>query len=445
MTYPLRSGLRIAFLLVTLSPCHLVTVSSAKAADWPQWRGPARDGVSPEKGLLREWPRGGPQLVWTFARAGTGFTAPAIVGGKVYLMGARGDTEYVLALDARGNELWATKIAPVFDFKGNQWSRGPNATPTVDGDLVFALGSQGELVCVTAGKGEVVWRKNLPRVMNAEVNNSAPGGQPKFGWGFCWSPLVDGDHLVIAPGGKDGLLAALDKKTGNVVWQSKDAPDTVTYSSPIAATIGGVRQYVQVVQDGVVGIDAKTGALLWRHKRETPFPDVVIPTPLVQDDQVYVTSGWSGGGELLKITAAGKKFTATSIYAQPEIGNKQGGVVLLDKHVYGAHEDRGWECQDWASGEIKWSSRRNAIPVGSLAAADGLLFCLSEKDQKGIVALVEASPAGYKEHGRFSLPKASALRKPSGHVWTHPAIADGHLYLRDQEFLFCYKIKAADK
>jgi hypothetical protein len=209
----------------------------------------------------------------------------------------------------------------------------------------------------------------------------------------------------------------------------------------MAADVGGVRQYVQVVQDGVVGIDAKTGELLWRHKREQAYPDVVIPTPLVKGDQVYVTTGWGGGCELLKITGADKKFTAASVYAQPEIGNKQGGVVLIDKLIYGAHEDRGWECQDWASGGIKWSSKRNAIPVGSLVTADGLLFCLSEKDQKGLVALVEASPDKYTEKGRFFLPQASELRKPSGHVWTHPAIADGHLYLRDQEFIFCYKIK----
>ncbi len=414
---------------------------AAPAADWPQWRGPARDGVSPEKGLLKEWPKGGPELVWTFDKAGLGYSAPAIVGGKVYVLGTRDDDEYVLAIDAKGKELWATKIAPIFDFKGNQWSRGPNSTPAVDGDLVFAVGSQGELVCVTADRGVVVWRKNLPAAMNAEVNNSAPGGQPRFGWGFCWSPLVDGERLIIAPGGPKGLLAALDRKTGNVIWQSKDAPDTVTYSSPMPAEIGGVRQYVQVVQDGVVGIDAKTGDLLWRHKRTDPYTDVVIPTPLVKDDRVYVTVGWGGGCELLKIAAAGKKFTATSVYAQPEIGNKQGGVVAIDNNVYGAHEDRGWVCQDWASGEIKWSSKRNAIPVGSLAAADGLLYCLSEKAGTGLVALVEASPAGYKEHGRFSLPKASALRKPSGHVWTHPAISDGHLYLRDQEFIFCCKIK----
>ncbi len=430
--------MRIGSILV-VAACVVLPLA-APASDWPQWRGPARDGVSPEKGLLRQWPKGGPELVWTFEKAGRGYSGPAIVGGIVYTMGARDDDEYVLAIDARGKELWATKIAPVFDFKTNQWSRGPNATPTVDAGLVFALGSQGELVCVTADKGTEVWRKNLPAAMNAEVNNSAPGGQPKFGWGFCWSPLVDGEHLVIAPGGPKGLLAALDKKTGSVVWQSKEAPDTVTYSSPIAADIGGVRQYIQVVGDGVVGIDARTGALLWRHKREEPYPDVVIPTPLVKGDQVYVTA-WDGGAELLQIAPDGKKCKATPVYSEKEISNRQGGVVRVDKYVYGAHAERGWECQDWASGAIQWESKRNALPVGSLAAADGLLFCLAQKNLDGIVALVEASPEKYTEKGRFTLPKASDLRKPSGRVWTHPAIADGHLYLRDQEYIFCYKIK----
>jgi outer membrane protein assembly factor BamB len=416
-----------------------VGLATASAADWPQWRGPDRSGISKETGLLRAWPKEGPTLVWTFKNAGAGYSGPAVVGGKVYVMGAREDTEYLLALDDKGTELWAAKIGPVFDFKANQWSRGPNATPLVDGGLVFGLGSQGELICVQAADGKEVWRKNLPRDMEAEVSNYAPGGVDKFGWGYCWSPLVDGDQLVIVPGGPKGLLAALDKKTGKELWRSKEAPDQATYSSPVILTVNGVRQYVQLTQDSVVGVAAQNGKLLWRYKREKPFPDVVCPTPIVQGDKVYVTA-WDGGAELLEIAPAGQGFSAKVVWSEKEIDSHQGGVVLVDRYVYGFHALRAWECQDFASGAIKWVSKRNAIKGGSVIAADGLLFCLAEKD-RNLVALVEATPEKYTEKGRFSLPQTSDKRKPSGGIWTHPVLCEGMLYLRDQEFLFCYKVK----
>jgi outer membrane protein assembly factor BamB len=429
---------RRAILAVAAS---VLMAAVAAAGDWPQWRGPDRDGVAHEKGLLKMWPKAGPELAWKSDQAGLGFSAPAVVGGKVYVLGARDDDEYVIALDAKGKELWATKIGPVFDFPRNNWSRGPNSTPSVDGDHVYAVGSQGELVCVTAAKGAVVWRKNLPKAMKGEVDNSAPGGVEKMGWGFCWSPLVDGDHLVIAPGGPDGVLAKLNKKTGAVVWQSKAAPFPVTYASPMSLKVGGVAHYVQLLQDRVVGIDAENGDLLWTYKPDQPYRDVVCPTPLVKDGKVYVTVGYGGGCDLLEPEGKGKKFTVKAAYSERAIANKQGGVVALGDHVYGAHEDRGWACQELATGKVLWESKRNAVPVGELAAADGMLYLLTEKDGKGLVALVDASPTKYAEKGRFSLPEASEKRKPGGHVWTHPVIADGKLYLRDQEWLFCYKIK----
>jgi outer membrane protein assembly factor BamB len=422
--------------ILGLAAC-LLGLAPAPAADWPQWRGPTRNAVAPETGLLKTWPPGGPELAWTFDKGGRGYSGPAVVGGKVYFMGARDDTEFLIALDDSGKELWAARIGPVFDFRTNQWSRGPNATPSVDGDRVFALGSQGVLVCVDTG-GKEVWRKDLPKQMNAEVSNYAPGGVDKFGWGYCWSPLVDGDKLVIAPGGPGGLLAALNKKTGEVLWQSKDVPEQTTYSSPMATEVGGVRQYVQMTQKGAVGVDARSGALLWSYVREEVYPDVVIPTPLVQGDRVYVTA-WGGGAELLQIAPDGKKVKAA--WSQKEIGNHQGGVVLVDGYVYGYHEERAWECQEFATGTIKWASKRRAIGAGSVVAADGMLYLLSEQNGTGLVALLEATPEKYAEKARFTLPKASELRKPSGSVWTHPVIAGGRLYLRDQEYLFSYKIK----
>jgi outer membrane protein assembly factor BamB len=419
--------------ILGLAGCVAV-FSLAGAADWPQFRGPDRTNVSKETGLLKSWPKEGPELVWTFRKAGLGYSGPAIVGGKIYCMGAREGTEQVFALDGKGEELWSTKIGPVFDFKSNAWSRGPNATPTVDGDALYALGSQGDLVCVSVADGKERWRKNLPKDLGAEVNPI--GGAPeKMGWGFSWSPLVDGDNVICQPGGEQGLLAALNKKTGEVVWRTRDVAEQATYSSPLVATLGGVRQYIQQSQNGVLGVAAKDGSLLWYYKRDNPYPDVVIPTPIVQGDQVYVTA-WGGGAEVIKVTGTGNKFKAESVWAENRIGNRQGGVVLVGGSVFGYHEEREWACQDFATGEIKWTNNR--LGAGSVLAADGRLYCLTEK---GIVTLVEASAEKYKEVGRFTLPEASKNRKVRGGVWTHPVLADGKLYLRDQELMFCYKVK----
>jgi outer membrane protein assembly factor BamB len=412
---------------------------AAPAADWPQYRGPNRSGVSSETGLLKSWPKEGPTLVWTFDKAGTGYSGPAVVGGNVFIMGCRDETEYLFSLDTSGKERWAVKIGPLFDFNGNNWSRGPNATPSVDQGLVYGLGSQGVLVCVDAD-GKEVWRKDLPKDMEGKVNNITSPGPANMGWGYCWSPLVDGDKLIIVPGGPKGLLAALDKKTGKELWRSSAVKEQATYSSPIVLVVDGVRQYAQVTQNGVVGVDAKDGSLLWSYKREDPFEDVVCPTPVVKDNRVYVTA-WGAGAEVLEITRGGGKFAVKSVWSEKDISNIQGGVILVGDLVYGFNGDRSWECQEFATGTRKWESRRGALAAGSLIAADGMLFCLSKKGDKGDVALLEASPDKYVQKGRFSLPEASKLRKIHGGVWTHPVLSDGMLYLRDQEYLFCYQVK----
>jgi outer membrane protein assembly factor BamB len=422
-----------------LAALALALPLAALGADWPQWRGPERNGVSKEKGLLQNWPKGGPPLAWTFKDAGTGFTAPAVVGGTVYSMGARKDEEYVFALDDKGKQKWATKIGTAYDWKENVWNYGPNATPCVDGDLAFALGSQGILVCVKKDTGAEVWRKDLPKELSAEVNPIG-GGPENTGWGFAWSPLVDGDKLIITPGGPKGLVAALDKKTGSLLWQTKDIPEQATYASPVLTDIHGVRQYVVLTQSGAVGV-SQSGEKLWEHRRRQPFPDVVIPTPIVRGDQVFSTA-YKAGDELLKIEPDGKKFKATAVYAKKDLSNLQGGVVLVDNYVFGYHEDREWKCVDFATGEQKW--RSSQLGAGSVAYADGRIYVQAENDS--IVALLDPSPAGYKEVSRFKLPEKGTPPKVNGKefkdkTWTHPVIADGHLYLRDQELIFCYKIK----
>jgi hypothetical protein len=311
----------------------------------------------------------------------------------------------------------------------------------VDGDRVYALGGTGELICCDTAKGAVQWQKSMTKDLGGVVNPiiGGPGG-----WGWSWSPLVDGDAVVCVPGGKQGLLAALDKKKGNVLWQSKDVKDDCTYSSPLVAEIGGVRQYVEMTNAGVVGVEAKTGNLLWYYKRAKPYKDVVIPTPLVWKDSIYTTItslDSSASCDLVQVAGGANGFTAKKAWANDGLTNTQGGVVRIGDHVYGCSESRdtgGWACQEWATGKILWNTDQ-ALGVGSVIAADGHLYCLDEEE--GVVALVEANAKEWKETGRFTLPQKSKLRALKGKIWTHPVLADGKLYLRDQELLFCYEVK----
>jgi outer membrane protein assembly factor BamB len=417
-----------------------VLIEPLAGADWPGWRGPDRTGVSKETGLLKEWPKAGPALVWQSNKAGLGYAGLAIVGGNVYTMGARDKVEYVIALDSKGNELWAKKIGPVFDWKANAFSHGPNGTPSVDGDSIYAMGSQGTLVCVKKSDGQEQWRLDMVKNLKGEVN-PVGGGIENMGWGYSWSPLVDGNVLVISPGGPGGLLAAVDKKKGAILWRSKEVPEQATYSSPIAATIGGVKQYISLMQKGMVGVSAKDGELLWNYTREDPYPDVVCPTPIVKDDLVYASVGFGGGADCIKLAPEGKKFKVEVVYSQRIIGSKQGGVVLVGKHVYGYHEDRNWAAQELATGQVPWGKRRakgENVKAGAVLAADGRLYVLAED---GVVAMLEASPRAYKEISTFELPAKSKSRKARGGIWTHPSLSDGKLYLRDQELVFCYQVK----
>ena len=423
----------------------LSLITPITADDWPQYRGPNRDARSAETGLLQEWPEAGPKLLWSKDDLGIGYAGPSIVGDRLYTCVGRKDGEYLIALDlaavseGKAGDLWATKIGPVFTWEGNAWNAGPNIAPTVDGDLVFALGGFGDLICANAKSGEVVWRLNLPEKLGGEVNPIGGGlSRPTpLGWGYAGAPLVDGDRLICVPGGKRGQVAALDKKTGELLWQSKEAAGQATYSAPMIAEFGGVRQYVQLTHGGMIGVKAENGELLWEYERGRAYQDVVISAPLVADGSVYASAGFGEGCDLVRVTSTGGKFSAKAAYSKKAFQSRDGGVVLVDGHVYGYSETGGWACQNLRSGEIVWSDRRS-LGRGSIAFADGRLYCRAESG--GEVVLLEPSTKGWSEKGRFTLPKESDARRPSGRAWTHPVIADGKLYLRDQSLLFCYDI-----
>lgn len=429
--------------LFSLALLVTTVTNLVQAEDWPQYRGPRRDDISTETGLLQEWPAGGPPLVWTYANAGVGYSGPAIVGNRLYTLGGRDKDEMLIAVDMAAvkdgspSEAWSLRLGETFDFSSNRWSAGPSSTPTVDGELLFALSGRGDLVCVEAASGKEVWRKYLPTDLDAQVNPIG-GGPKNLGWGFTWSPLVDGDKLICVPGGPKGTVAALNKKTGEVIWRSAEIADQAAYTSPMLAEFGGVRQYVVLTNFGVLGVAAADGKLLWNFKRQPRYGTEVVNSPIISGDFVYVTVGAGQGCDLLRIKKDGDTFDAESVYANKNMANHHANTLLKDGHVYGYSDGKGWICQALESGEIIWSERR-ALRAGAVTFADGRLYCYSEDD--GTVVLAELNNMGWKEAGRFKIPQSSKARKPGGKIWTPPVVANGKLYLRDQELIFCFDVR----
>jgi outer membrane protein assembly factor BamB len=420
-----------------IASLFLFLAGTASAADWPQYRGPNRDDVSKETGLLQSWPKDGPPRLWTFDTAGVGYSGPAVVGDRVYITGGRDDREFLIAVDAKsGKEQWATDIGPTFRWKGNSWSAGPSATPTVDGERVFALGGNGDMLCTSMMDGKPIWRVNVPKDLDGRVNPI--GGGPKdLGWGFTGSPLVDGDRLVCAVGGPKGALAALDKSTGKVLWRSTGVTDLAAYTSPMPLEVGGVKQFALLTNNGLYGIAAADGKLLWSQKRKQPYGTEVINSPVIRDGSIFTTvQAGNGASELVNVTKSGDEFKVEVVYSNKNLLNHHGNVVRVGDHIYGFGQ--GWTCLDFKTGETVWTERK--LGSGAVTFADGRLYCYAEND--GTAALVEASPAGWKEHGRFKIPQASKQRQPQGRVWAPPVVANGKLFLRDQELLFCFDVKA---
>ncbi len=395
-------------------------------ADWPSWRGPKRDNRSPDTGLLKTWPEGGPKLVWTFEDGGKGYSAPAIVGGKIYITGTRGDDAEIICLDAAtAKEQWSAKIG---DDEGEgymtRWGGGTRGAPTVSDGLVYAMTANGTVACVGAEDGKVKWRKDLV----GDFGGSVPR------WGYAESPLVDGNRLIVTPGGAQGAIVAFDKVSGDILWQSEELKDGAHYSSVIVAEPDGRRQYIQLFEKKLAGVDAESGKLLWT----VGWPDgrtAVIPTPALDGDRVYVTSGYGAGSMLVKLTGDG----AEEVWRNKVMKVHHGGVVLVDGHAYGLSDGGGLVCQNLDSGELVWNQRGRGTQKGAVHYADGMLYGLDEEE--GSVFLAEATAAEFRERGRFELPQETELREGTmGKVWTHPVVIGGKLYLRDQDLLFCFDV-----
>jgi outer membrane protein assembly factor BamB len=423
----------IPIVLVSLAGTSLLaldlkgkTSTAAATADWPEWRGPHRDGISTEKGLLKSWEDGGPPLLWKATGLGKGYSSVAISGGKIFTLGEKKGGARLVALDvATQKELWAAPVG----------GGDPNSTPTVDGDLVFALGRDGDLVCARTESGDVVWKKNFGKDF---------GGKMMSGWGYSESPIVDGERLIVTPGGNDAIMVGLEKKTGKEVWRAavpgdlgRNGKDGAGYSSIVVSEACGVRQYVQLTGRGVISVRAKDGKFLWGYNK-IANDTANIPTPIVKGDFVFTSTGYGAGAALLKVVRDGNGLKANEVYflSSKEMQNHHGGMILVGNYIYcGSGHNEGFPlCLDMRCGKAARKPGRGA-GEGSAAVlyADGNLYF---RYQNGIMALIEATPEKYVLKGKFEI--ASKL----GESWPHPVIAGGHLYLRDQDVLLCYDLKA---
>lgn len=413
--------------LLSVAVCGLLSVG-AWAADWPQWRGVNRNGHSDEKGLLKDWPKEGPTLLWQVNDLGRGYATPSVAGGRIYLMANQGlEDEFVIALSvADGKKVWSTRIGKVGNPDQKPNFPAARSTPTVDGTTIYALGSDGDLVCLESATGKLRWKKSL----RTDFGGLSPT------WAYAESPLVDGDVLVCVPGGSDATIVALDKRNGNAIWKSPvPGGGMAGYASVIADDIGGIKQYVAYLASGLVGVEAKTGRFLWKYEKTKGSMGMSMATPVASEGYVYSGATRVGGGAV-KLTVAQGTVTAEEAYFDPKLPTAIGGTVLVGPYLYGTSQ--AMMCVEFKTGQVKWNER--GIGAASLMYADGLLYLHGEG---GEVALVEASPEAYREKGRFTPPNAPAHGNQMEKSWAYPVIADGRLYIRDLDTLWCYDIRAA--
>ena len=385
--------------------------AAAQSTDWPQWRGPNRDGISKETGLLKSWPANGPAMLWKAKGAGYGYSSFAVANGKLYTMGLRGDREFIVAFDvATGKELWATPHGGAYR---NDRGDGPRGTPTVDGDRLYALGGNGDLSSLDARTGKVFWSKNVLKEF----------GGSNTRWGISESPLVIGDKVLVNAGGPNASIVALKKSDGSVIWKSQS--DEAGYSSAIPLNVNGSTQVVFFTGARALGLDLKDGKLLWDYAR--PSNDVAnVATPIARANRIFISSDYGTGGGVVEIKADNK---AQEIYFTKDMRNHHSSSVLVGDYLYG-FSSAILTAMKFDTGEIAWRDR--SVGKGSLVYADGRLYCFSEN---GVVGLVEASPAGYKEVGRFRIPQDSLP------TWTHPVVSGGRLFLRDQDTIYAFDVK----
>jgi outer membrane protein assembly factor BamB len=390
-------------------------VSTRPADDWPQWRGPNRDGISTERGLLQRWPAGGPPQAWRAAGAGEGYSSFAVSGGRLYTLGARGTSEFVMAFNAAdGKKVWETRLGNRFN---NDRGDGPRGTPTVDGTRLYAYGASGDIAALDLASGKTVWSVNVLQQF----------GGSNIQWGLSESPLVLSDRILLNAGARGASLVALKKSDGSVLWKTES--DEAGYSSALLHEIGGRRQAIFFTGQRALGVDVTNGQVLWSYDRVSN-PTANIATPIASGNRVFLSSDYGTGAALLELTPAGGRLTAREVYFTRDMRNHHASSVLVEGYLYG-FSSAILTAMKFDTGAVAWRDR--SVGKGSVIFADGRLYLFSEN---GVVGLAEAAPGGYSEHGRFTLKTGSLP------TWSHPVVSGGRLYLRDQDTIYAYDVRA---
>ena len=392
----------------------LVCCAAAFSADWPQWRGPNRDGISAETGLLDAWPAVGPPRIWVTQGLGEGYSSFAVVGDRLFTQGQQGNQEFVAAFDTNtGKLLWKTPGGGAFrESRGH----GPRGTPTVDGTRLYALAADGSLLCLDTATGQRVWSINLMEKFGGYVPS----------WGISESPLIEGDRVIVTPGGPGASVVALEKTKGNLIWKSQSDP--AGYSSPMAYDAPGSRKVVVFTANGAIGLDMKSGELQWRYNK-VANRTANIATPIVHDGYVFLSSDYGTGCALLNLKPGARTLAGSEVYFNRDMKNHYSTSVLIGDYLYGFSSGI-LTAMKFLTGEVAWRDR--SVGKGSVTYADRHLYAFSED---GVVGLIDATPQGYKERSRFE------IRRGNYPTWTPPVIANGKLYLREQDTLYCYNIK----
>jgi outer membrane protein assembly factor BamB len=400
----------------------LLFASQSFADDWPQWRGPDRNGISQEKDLLKSWPENGPSLVWTKEDLGKGFSSVTIAKGRLFITGIVDEQEMLTSLDLEGNIQWQTKYGPLWEDSFSE----ARTSPTIDGDQIYVISGMGKVVCFETVSGKIKWSADTVEEFDGEYHR----------WGIAESPLIVDDKVICTPGGDEASVVAFDKITGKLIWQTKSLSEQANYCSPILIERGGKKIIATQLAESFVGINAEDGSVIWQDKYEDyqdDPKDINIVSPVYHDGHIYVTSGYDDGSAMFELSADGTKITRK--WVDQTLDVHHGGIVRIGDYIYGANwEDNkngNWICLDWNTGKVMYEEKWNT--KGSIISADGMLYCYEEK--KGNLALVKANPEKFEKVSSVKIPLGK------GPHWGHPSISDGRLYVRHGDALMVYDIK----
>ncbi len=384
---------------------------------WPHFHGPKGDNISTDTGLLKSWPGGGPKMIWEIGGLGDGFSSVAIADGTIYTAGNLHGNTVVTAIDLDGKKKWAAD-------NGKAWTgdyQGSRGTPTVDGNRVYHENPSGDLVCLSTDGGEKIWGLNI--LEKAAGKN--------IQWALAESVLIDGDRLICCPCGQKASVVALNKQTGKMIWAARGLGDKAGYASPVLIEAGGLRIILTMTAKALIGVNAENGDLLFRHPHETKY-DVNATDPIYHDGHIFISSGYGTGSEMLKLDVRGAKATVSRKWANKDLDNHHGGVVLYEGHLYGSNSGNKWICLDWNTGRKVYAEK--GVGKGSLTLAEGMLYTLSENNRMGVAP---AMPDGLNLAGEFRVPSGGG-----GKSWAHPVVCGGRLYIRHAHKLYVYDVKA---